>query len=479
MTRQRSICNRWLVYVSLAGLLLGCNIAAAASYDVYLLAGQSNMDGRGQASDLPAEQRQPFEHAIIFYRNLPHTSEGWKPLGPGYSIPPKYEGTLPSQTFGPELGFARAMLDGQPLKKLALIKGSKGGTSLRTDWNPGSQGDPDSQGPRYRDFIETIRLATNQLTQRGETYTLRGLLWHQGESDSKSSVKDYQQRLDQLIIRIREDLGVADLPVIVGEVFDNRKRDNVRAAIRAVGTSGPRVGFVSSDDTTTWDEGTHFDAPSQLLLGQRYAEAICNVQTRDARSRPKVVCFGDSITKRGYPKILSGLVDVDSINAGVAGNTTSQALRRVQSDVLDHSPEVVVILFGTNDMRIDSERAFVPVDKYKDNLTAIINDCRGAGSKVVLCTLPPIDPGPYFTRHDRNAFEQSGGLPALVARYQAAAADVAKKCDVPLVDLQSLLTNDPEWLSNDGVHPSNAGNAIIAAHIAKAVSVLCREATTP
>ncbi len=261
-----------------AAVMLAClsthAVGLADHHDVYLLAGQSNMDGRGQVSDLSEEQKQLTGDAIIFYRSVPRESDGWQTLAPGFSVPPKYKGDLPSPTFGPEIGFARSMLNADPDHKLALIKGSKGGTSLRADWKPGVKGDPKSQGPRYRDFIETIRMATKQLSDRGDQFTIRGLLWHQGESDSKSSTELYQRRLEELIVRIREDVGVPDLPVVVGEVFDNGKRDNVRAAIQAVAAASSTVGLVSSEGTTTWDPGTHFDARSQLLLGERYAVAM-------------------------------------------------------------------------------------------------------------------------------------------------------------------------------------------------------------
>lgn len=274
-------------------------LCVADEYDVYLLAGQSNMDGRGAVSDLDAEQQMPVDHAIIFYRNELRSSEGWKTLAPGFSIPPKYKGGFPSPTFGPEIGFARSIRTRQPDRKLALIKGSRGGTSLRADWKPGVKGDRESQGPQYRDFIETIRRATNQLHERGDQFVIRGLLWHQGESDSKSSTELYSRRLNNLIDRIREDIAVPQLPVVVGEVFDNGKRDSVRAAIQAVAAENPMVGLVTADGTSTWDPGTHFDAISQLLLGERYASAVSQLNERShdksesgqPRSAPPNVLF--------------------------------------------------------------------------------------------------------------------------------------------------------------------------------------------
>lgn len=262
-------------------LLAGSGVANGADYDLYLFAGQSNMDGRGQTANLTEAQQRPSEKTIIFYRNPPYASDGWQPLAPGFSIPPKHKSGVPSPTFGPEIGFASAMEQAQPDRRFGFIKGSKGGTSLRRDWNPGKKEDPDSQGMIYRNFIETVRLATNALSKDGHTYKLRGLFWHQGESDSKSSAETYHRRLAEFAARIREDLNAPRLPIVVGEVFDNGKRDGVRKALRQFGESESAGGFVSSAGTTTWDPGTHFDARSQLLLGGRYAEAMLQLNSAE------------------------------------------------------------------------------------------------------------------------------------------------------------------------------------------------------
>jgi len=249
-----------------------------AEIDVYLLAGQSNMDGRGKVEKLTEKQCRPSKSAEIFYRNPPHASEGWQPLQPGYSIAPKYKGGLPSPTFGPEIGFAEAIGKAAPDRRFAFIKGSKGGTSLRRDWKPGVKGQPDTQGERYRYFIETVKQATEALAASGQAFRIRGLLWHQGESDSKASAEAHQKRLVEFAARLREDVGVPDLPIVVGQVFDNGKRDTVRAALRTFSEADPACGLVTVEGLTTWDAGTHFDAKSQLLLGERYAEALLEVQ---------------------------------------------------------------------------------------------------------------------------------------------------------------------------------------------------------
>ena len=262
------------LYLSLYFLMMNLNLCLGEEYDVYLLAGQSNMDGRGDIADLTEDQRVPSKNSLIYYRNPPYTSEGWEALAPGFSIPPKHKKGIPSSKFGPEIGFIEAMTKAQPERKFALIKGSKGGTNLRKDWNPGEKGKPETQGPIYRNFIETYKLATQSLAKDGHAFKIRGLLWHQGESDSKVKARTHEERLEKLIERIREDIGIKNLPWVVGEVFDNGKRDKVRTAIQGVSKNDSLCGLVSSEGTTTWDPGTHFDAKSQLLLGKRYAEEM-------------------------------------------------------------------------------------------------------------------------------------------------------------------------------------------------------------
>src|SRR5689334_20230281 len=76
-------------------LLMTTTLHAATHYHVYILSGQSNMDGRGKKSELVGQLAQwakPQSDVLITYSNStlrgPYKSEGWKPLEPGYSVPP-------------------------------------------------------------------------------------------------------------------------------------------------------------------------------------------------------------------------------------------------------------------------------------------------------------------------------------------------------------------------------------------------------
>lgn len=195
-----------------------------------------------------------------------------------------------------------------------------------------------------------------------------------------------------------------------------------------------------------------------------------------AAAAKKIVCFGDSITKAGFPEVMAKDKDLGAevINAGVGGNTTAMALQRVQKDVLDQKPDVVVVLFGTNDCRLAEPQIAVPLAKYEENLGMIADQCAKAGAKVVICTLPPIDEAAYFKRHAREKFDAAGGMKKVLADYRAAAIKVADARKAPVVDLNQLLKDKPEWVSADGVHPTEEGNRMIAKDVGAVVEALLK-----
>src|SRR4051812_6352009 len=159
------------------------------------------------------------------------------------------------------------------------------------------------------------------------------------------------------------------------------------------------------------------------------------------RPAKRIVCFGDSITKAGYPEVMAKDKDLGAevINAGVGGNTTAMALKRLQKDVLDQKPDVVVIFFGTNDCRLAEPQIAVPLEKYQANLSEIASQCAKAGARVVFCTIPPINEEAYFKRHAREKFDAAGGMKKVLADYRAAAIKVADAQKAPVVDLNQLL----------------------------------------
>lgn len=119
--------------------ILGVFVSAGASdFHVYYLGGQSNMDGYGFVAELPADQAESIEDVWIFHGNPAEDGEAadgrglWSPLRPGHGRKFSSDGKSNrySDRFGPELTFARAIREAYPDRKIALIKYSRGGTSI-------------------------------------------------------------------------------------------------------------------------------------------------------------------------------------------------------------------------------------------------------------------------------------------------------------------------------------------------------------
>lgn len=250
----------------------------AEHYDVFLLAGQSNMDGRGAVKDLTDTLKgyaKPDPDILIHFsagglKRPLTTSHGFKPLQPGYSGTPgnKNPNALPTMTFGPEVAFGPEIARALPGKKILLVKFAEGGTSLGKDWNP------EEKGKLYENFIKFVRQTEQMIKSNGDTCEIRGMAWHQGESDASMPAGKYEIALKGLIAKVRDDLGNKDLPFVIGQVFDNKKRDGIIMDQKATAKAVSKVGFANADGLKTSDNGTHFDAASQIELGKRLAEEM-------------------------------------------------------------------------------------------------------------------------------------------------------------------------------------------------------------
>ncbi|HQM50850.1 MAG TPA: FAD-dependent oxidoreductase [Candidatus Hydrogenedentes bacterium] len=216
------------------------------------------------------------------------------------------------------------------------------------------------------------------------------------------------------------------------------------------------------------------DAAAKLLRPLAYMDAgtrIGRAAAAGARAkpRPKIVCFGDSITAQHYPGRLETLLgNYDVINAGVGGDTAPRGLARIENDVLAHRPAAVVVMFGTNDSVMPSPGAYkTPLDAYEGALREIVKRCQAAGAQVVVCTLPPIVPEQYHARHPKEYYDPEGGLEAVLTRYRDAAARVAHDTGAALADVNAALVQDAVALFPDGVHPSAEGERRVAALLAE------------
>lgn len=188
--------------------------------------------------------------------------------------------------------------------------------------------------------------------------------------------------------------------------------------------------------------------------------------------RTRIVCFGDSITgayyhtgsQRAWCDML-GLAlqksnpnaNLQMINAGLSGHTTVNALARIDKDVIAKKPDLVVIMFGMNDV------TRVPLETYQQNMREIIMRCRNAGAAVVLCT--PNGVSPNAERPEKK-----------LDQYAGVVRSIAKEFSLPMVDFlkdwQALRSQDPiGWslLMSDAIHPNMNGHKRFAELIAESI----------
>jgi lysophospholipase L1-like esterase len=191
--------------------------------------------------------------------------------------------------------------------------------------------------------------------------------------------------------------------------------------------------------------------------------------------KKKIVFFGDSITelgvkKGGYIDLLNnsiankGLVSqYELIGAGIGGNKIYDLFLRLEKDVLDKAPNVVVIWVGVNDVWHKSMMGTgTDYDKFGLFYDAVVQKIQSKGAKVILVT-----PAVIGERYDQSN-PQDGELNLYSNWIRKYAAE--KK--IALVDCRKLFLdysakNNPKQLDKgiltyDRVHLNDAGNQLVA-----------------
>jgi len=194
---------------------------------VFLLAGQSNMDGRARGYNLTEDDKARLQKAqshILFYYNH-QTPVPLQLTTPSKYVQKKFD---TEQVFGPELFFGIKLSEAYPQDSFIFIKRSRGGMSLYGAWNPNwteekaKAMNEDDDPKLYSDFINYTDSILN--TMDTSEYELCGMLWVQGESDSGTKkngsipAETYEQNLRNLINGVRTKFHKPNLPFLIFQV---------------------------------------------------------------------------------------------------------------------------------------------------------------------------------------------------------------------------------------------------------------------
>ena len=158
--------------------------------------------------------------------------------------------------------------------------------------------------------------------------------------------------------------------------------------------------------------------------------------------------------------------NLEVIGAGISGNKVPDLQGRLQKDVLDKDPTVVVIYIGINDVWHSTSGHGTPIDEFESGLREIIGKIKDDGARVFLCTPSTIG----------EKADGSNDLDSQLEEFSSVSRKIAKETDSPLIDLRKFLIDYLKdankenqasgILTTDGVHLNEQGNKVVAKIIA-------------
>lgn len=227
------------------------NLPPKHQFHVYLLMGQSNMAGRGKMTEA---DRRPVERVWMLNKQ-----NRWVPAAhPVHFDKPAIAGV------GLGIDFAKGMCREDPDVQIGLIPCAFGGTPL-SRWSKG--------GDLYKSAVARAKVAMKD-------GTIKGMLWHQGESDSGTAetATTYGQRLAKMIAALRAELERPDLPFVAGKLGEFYLRSGrsphaatVDAALADLPNQVERAACASAEGLDHKGDQVHFSAEAMRQLGKRYA----------------------------------------------------------------------------------------------------------------------------------------------------------------------------------------------------------------
>jgi len=254
----RSLICLLALFVTVFAAAEDASLHAKDKFHLFLLVGQSNMAGRGvvEAQDV-----------VVNPRVLMLSKEGkWVP-----AVDPMH---FDKAAAGVGLGktFAQIIAEANPGVTIGLIPCAVGGSPIDT-WKPGVFY-PATKSHPWDDMLKRVELAL-------PAGTLKGILWHQGESDSQAGLAEtYAAKLSDLVKRLRELVKAPEVPFIAGQmgVFDeapwSTEKVLVDKAHRDLPKEVPHTAFVTAEGLHHKGDKVHFDSAAYRELGKRYAAAF-------------------------------------------------------------------------------------------------------------------------------------------------------------------------------------------------------------
>ena len=221
----------------------------------FLMIGQSNMAGRGNFGEVP-----PIQNDRCFMLRMGRWQAMSEPINPDRAIFRKdcTCGVSLAASFADEYAKFTGL-------EVGLIPCADGGTIIE-QWQPGEL--------LYDHAVMSAKLAMR-------TSQLSGILWHQGESNCRHlDEEEYRRLFINLMDSLRRDLGMPELPLIIGEVSEHinpkhgmQDTPQLNRLLHQLQKEYPNCAIVETKELPLKNDGVHFTATSCRELGNRYFEA--------------------------------------------------------------------------------------------------------------------------------------------------------------------------------------------------------------
>jgi alpha-galactosidase len=253
---------------------------AAAAADkpvkVFVLAGQSNMQGHGFVAGDPKRNegkgsleyvaKQPSTAAQ--FKHLLGTESKWAVRDDVWIHYLDRKGKLTAgfgakeDRIGPELGFGWVVGDAFE-EPVLLVKLAWGGKSLAKDFRPPSAGG--EVGQHYKEVVDRTKAVLKDLKKEfpafgDRGYELAGFGWHQGWNDrvDQGFVDEYEKNLAHFIRDVRKDLGVKDLPFVIGETGMTGPDEKHPRALKLMAAQAAAAGLKEFEGTVAFVKTQQF-----------------------------------------------------------------------------------------------------------------------------------------------------------------------------------------------------------------------------
>jgi hypothetical protein len=223
----------------------------------YLMAGQSNMAGRGtvEPSDAVPDPR------ILTINQKNEIVVAKEPLH-------YYEPTRTGLDCG--LSFARTLLKSLPDSvSILLVPAAVGGSSIQ-QWIGDST---------WRD-VKLLSNAKEKITVTSKVGVFKGILWHQGEENANTidDIEKHPARLTTLVSMLRDIAGNKNLPFLIGELgsFSDNKElfQKLNEQLRAYSKTDKNSAVINTSDLSHKGDNLHFNSEAQRKMGERFAQTF-------------------------------------------------------------------------------------------------------------------------------------------------------------------------------------------------------------